>query len=90
MKYFTATILLVAAFAGAAYADGAATYAAKCKMCHGAAGEGTKMAPDPIKGKAEADVLKAINEGKGKMKAVSGVTPEQAKDVVKYLRTLKK
>ena len=69
MKYL-ATILLVVAFAGAAHADGAATYAAKCKMCHGAAGEGTKMAPESIKGKAEADTLKAINEGKGKMKAV--------------------
>jgi len=47
MKH-VATLLVVLAFASAAYADGAATYAAKCKMCHGAAGEGTKMVPEPI------------------------------------------
>jgi len=85
MKYL-ATILLVVAFAGAAHADGAATYAAKCKMCHGAAGEGTKMAPESIKGKAEADTLKAINEGKGKMKAVK---IDDAADVAKFVAGLK-
>ncbi len=85
MKYL-ATILLLAAFAGTAYADGAATYAAKCKMCHGAAGEGTKMAPAPIKGKAEADVLKAVNDGKGKMKAVK---VDDAADVAKFVAGLK-
>ena len=85
MKYL-ATILLVAAFAGAAHADGAATYAARCKMCHGAAGEGTKMAPESIKGKAEADALKAINEGKGKMKAVK---IDDAADVAKFVAGLK-
>jgi mono/diheme cytochrome c family protein len=85
MKYL-ATILLVVGFAGAAYADGAATYAAKCKMCHGAAGEGTKMAPEPIKGKAEADTLKAINDGKGKMKAVK---IDDAADVAKFVAGLK-
>ncbi len=85
MKYL-ATFLLVAAFAGTAYADGAATYAAKCKMCHGAAGEGTKMAPDAIKGKAEADVLKAIKDGKGKMKPVA---IDDAADVAKFVAGLK-
>jgi len=85
MKYL-ATILMVAAFAGAAHADGAATYAAKCKMCHGAAGEGTKMAPESIKGKAAADTLKAINEGKGKMKAVK---IDDAADVAKFVAGLK-
>ena len=85
MKYL-ATILMVAAFAGTAHADGAATYAAKCKMCHGAAGEGTKMAPESIKGKAEADTLKAINEGKGKMKAVK---IDDAAAVAKFVAGLK-
>jgi len=85
MRYL-ATVLLVAAFAGTAHADGAATYAAKCKMCHGAAGEGTKMVADPIKGKAEADVLKAINDGKGKMKPVK---IDDAADVAKFVAGLK-
>ena len=82
----TVIVLLVVAFASAAYADGAATYAAKCKVCHGAAGEGSKLAPEPIKGKAEADVLKAINEGKGKMKAVK---IDDAADVAKFVAGLK-
>jgi mono/diheme cytochrome c family protein len=81
-----AAILLLVAFATVSYADGAATYAAKCKMCHGAAGEGSKMAPDPIKGKAEGDVLKAINDGKGKMKAVK---LDDAADVAKFVAGLK-
>jgi mono/diheme cytochrome c family protein len=81
-----ATILLVLGLASVAHADGAATYASKCKMCHGAAGEGTKMAPDPIKGKPEADVLKAINEGHGKMKPVK---IDDAADVAKYVAGLK-
>jgi mono/diheme cytochrome c family protein len=85
MKHI-ATILLVVAFASAAYADGAATYAAKCKVCHGAAGEGSKMAPEPIKGKAEADVLKAINDGKGKMKPVK---IDDATEVAKFVSGLK-
>ena len=85
MKHI-ATILLVVAFASAAYADGAATYAAKCKICHGAAGEGSKMFPEPIKGKAEADVLKAINDGKGKMKPVK---IDDAADVAKFVAGLK-
>jgi len=62
------TALFAVAFATAAVAaDGAAVYAAKCKACHGAAGEGTKLAPDAIKGK---DSTKVVAEGKGKMKPV--------------------
>ena len=79
-------VLFALAFATTAYADGAATYAAKCKACHGAAGEGAKMAKEPIKGKAEADVLKAIAEGKGKMKPVK---IDDAADVAKFVAGLK-
>jgi mono/diheme cytochrome c family protein len=69
------TALAAVLFATAAYADGAATYAAKCKMCHGPAGEGTKMA-GAVKGKSAAEVKKAITHGvaaaggKKEMKAV--------------------
>lgn len=62
--------LAAVAFATVAAADGAATYAAKCKACHGAAGEGTKMAPTAIKGMKADAVAKVIAEGKGKMKPV--------------------
>jgi mono/diheme cytochrome c family protein len=64
------TALFAVAFATVAAADGAAVFKAKCAMCHGAAGEGTKMAADPIKGKDAAATKKAVTEGKGKMKAV--------------------
>lgn len=80
------TALFLAAFATSAFADGAATFKAKCAMCHGQGGEGAKMAPGAIKGKAEADVLKVINEGKGKMKAVK---IDDAADVAKFVAGLK-
>ena len=78
--------LFVLAFATTASADAAATYAAKCKMCHGAAGEGGAMAKAPIKGMAADKVLKAINEGAGKMKPVK---IDDAADVAKYVAGLK-
>jgi len=80
------TALFVLAFATSASADAAATYAAKCKMCHGAAGEGSKMAATPIKGVAEAKVLKAINEGQGKMKPVK---IDDAAAVAKFVAAMK-
>ena len=80
------TALLAVSFATVAFADGAATFKAKCAACHGAGGEGSKVAPNSIKGKAEADVLKAINEGKGKMKAVK---IDNAAEVAKYVAGLK-
>jgi mono/diheme cytochrome c family protein len=80
------TALFVLAFATAARADGAATFAAKCKMCHGADGAGGAMFKGSIKGLPEAQVLKVIKEGKGKMKAVQ---IDDAPAVAKYVSTLK-
>jgi len=80
------TALVAVAFATVALADGAATFKAKCAACHGAAGEGAKLSPAPIKGKAEADVLKAISEGKGKMKPVK---IDNAAEVAKFVAGLK-
>ena len=81
------TALFVAAFAAAAYADGAATFASKCAACHGKQGEGAKMAPNPIAGMPAADVEKAITEGKGKMKPQ---TVDNADEVAAYVASLKK
>ena len=80
------TALFLAAFATSAFADGAATFKAKCAVCHGQGGEGAKMSPAPIKGKPEADVLKAITEGKGKMKPVK---IDNAAEVAKFVAGLK-
>ncbi len=87
MKRIVAAVFAVS-LATAALADaGADTYAAKCKACHGANGDGAKMAPNPIAGMPADAVKKAITEGKGKMK------PQKVDDadaVAKYVSGLKK
>jgi mono/diheme cytochrome c family protein len=78
--------LVVLAFASVAQADGAETYSKKCAGCHGKDGGGGGMYKQPIKGMAEADVLKAIKEGKGKMKPIA---IEDGADVAKFVAGLK-
>lgn len=93
--------LLFAAVPAANAADAATIYKSKCASCHGADGKGqTKMGK---KSKAldyttaagqkwsDAAGVKAILEGKGKMKAFKGkVSPEEAAALVKYIRGFKK
>ena len=86
MKRIVAALFTVAV-ATSAYADAAATYKSKCAACHGKAGEGAKMAPNPIAGMPADDVKKAIAEGKGKMKPVK---IDDADDVAAYVAALKK
>jgi cytochrome c6 len=78
--------LAALAFASPALADGAETFAKKCAMCHGKDAGGGAVHKQPIKGLAEADVLKVIKEGKGKMKAVA---IDNAEEVAKYVAGLK-
>jgi mono/diheme cytochrome c family protein len=73
------TAALVLAFATVAQADGAATFAAKCKVCHGADGAGGAMFKGSLKGQKEP-------EGKGKMKPVK---IDDAAAVAKYVSGLK-
>jgi len=84
MRIVIAAVVL--AFASVAQADGAETYSKKCAMCHGKDGSGGGMYKQSIKGLPEADVLKAIKEGKGKMKPVA---IEDAADVAKFVAGLK-
>jgi len=83
--------ILIAVFAVAvatsAFADGAATYKAKCAACHGPDAKGAKMAPNAIAGLPTDQVKKAIAEGKGKMKPVK---IDDADDVAAYVSGLKK
>ncbi len=87
------TRIIAAAFllslAGAAHADGAAIYKAKCAMCHGADGKGGKMAPEVIAGMSADDNLKAIHEGKGKMKPVK-LSDDDAKAVAEFVASMGK
>ena len=81
--------------------DGASVYKAKCAMCHGAdlAGKPAAKAPslvsDECKKASDADLTEAIaNGGKGKKAshafANKGMSPDQVKMVVSYIREQQK
>jgi cytochrome c6 len=81
--------------------SGAATYTAKCQMCHGANGMGAtpagkSMGAIPFNSAAlikasDGDLIAATTNGKGKMPAYkSQLTAPQIAAVVVYLRTLQK
>ena len=83
-------ILAIALMPLAAYADGAATFDAKCKACHGA--DGKKLAKADltsatIQGKAEGDLVKFLTtDAKHKSKVADEAT---AKALIGYLKTIK-
>lgn len=76
-----------------ARADGAATFAAKCKMCHGADGKGNEAMKVPAfnPAKTDADLTKAINDGVApKMPAFKGkLTDAEIAELVAHIKTLK-
>jgi len=92
-----ATLVLASAFSFAD--DGAATYKAKCAMCHGPTGTpsagmakamGIKPVSDPsMKALTVAQIEAAVKNGKGKMKPVAGLTDAQVSAVAAYFKTLK-
>lgn len=98
-----AVLVLAASFAVPALAQGpgAATYKAKCAMCHGAdglaatpVGKSMKVlsfkAPEMVKA-SDAQFVTITKDGKGKMPSYKGkLTDEQITEVVKYIRTLQK
>lgn len=99
------TIVILASFslmlAGSAFADGAATYKAKCAMCHGANGVGDTpvgksmgikdLASPDIQAKSDAVLAGLVTNGINKMPGFkSSLTQAQIDEVVKYLRTFKK
>jgi cytochrome c553 len=102
-KSIRSKVVLAVVFAMAsavAFAEGGdATYAAKCKTCHGATGTpapamakmmGIKAASDPDIQKLSIDqIVAAIKDGKGKMKPIAGLTDAQIKDVATFYHGLK-
>ena len=81
--------------------DGAATYKAKCSACHGVDGAGKTAAKIPslisaeAKSLSDAELTDAIANGGKAQKPMhtfskKGVTPEQIKALVAYIRTLQK
>ncbi len=83
-------------------ANGKAVYARACQKCHGADGAGVAAIAKALKvelkplGSAEAqktsdaEMSKAIKEGKGKMAKVSALTDKDVADVIAYVRAFKK
>ena len=79
--------------------DGAATYKAKCAMCHGPTGTpsagmakmmGIKPVSDPsMQASPWPRSMATVKNGKGKMKPVAGLTDAQMKAVAAYFKTLK-
>jgi mono/diheme cytochrome c family protein len=87
---------------GAMHAQtGAATYKAKCQMCHAADGSGSTPAgkamkaipfssPDLIKA-SDAQLFASTKNGKGKMPAFGAkLSDAEIKDSIAYIRTLQK
>lgn len=100
------TITVAALLAGAglfnsqAKADVAAaeaTYKAKCAMCHGADGKGKEsmktrdLGSADVQKQTDAELTNIITNGKPpKMPAYKTMSPDQVKDMVAYIRSLKK
>ncbi len=86
----------------AAFGDGAALYAKNCASCHGKDGKGQTTMGKKSKAKdyttaegqkwTDAEGVKAILEGSGKMKGYKekGITEADAKELVAYVRKFKK
>lgn len=80
--------------------DAAATYKAKCAMCHGPDGKGSAMgvkmgARDftsaDVQGQTDTQLTAIITKGKGKMPAYDGKLKDtEIKDLVAYIRGLAK
>ena len=76
--------------------DGAALYKAKCAMCHGPDGAGKPAAKipslvsDEAKKKSDADLTKAVAETAKHPAPVKGLSADDAKTVVTFVRSLQK
>jgi mono/diheme cytochrome c family protein len=100
MLGLTGALLLGASLMGSpAKADVAAaeaTFKAKCAGCHGADGKGKEMmktrdlASADVQKQSDADLTTIITKGKGKMPAYGSLAPDQVKDIVAFIRSLKK
>lgn len=105
-KMLLTTLALAATTAALSAADAAANWDKNCKKCHGDDGTGQTPMGKKIGLKdftdakvqaafTDADLTKAIKEGvkdgdKTRMKAVEGLSDEEMKALVAYVRTLKK
>jgi mono/diheme cytochrome c family protein len=91
-----AGVCLLSAPAKADVAAAEATFKAKCVGCHGADGKGKEamktrdLASADVQKMSDADLGGIITNGKGKMPPYKTMTPDQVKDMVAFVRSLKK
>ena len=100
-------ILVLVSWASSLWAAGDAkagksVYDAKCKVCHGATGEGNPalaktlkvefkpLASKETQAKTDAEIEKQITKGGGKMKPVTALSAKQVADVIAFVRSLAK
>jgi len=77
-------------------------YDKRCSSCHGADGKGNpamvkamgekglNLTTKEVAGMKDDEVSKVILEGRGKMPATKGMTKDESKQVIDYVRTLQK
>lgn len=92
------TFSLMAADAAA----GQKVYTAKCRTCHGPAGQGNPAMAKVLKAeirdlgsaevqhKSDDELKKESRDGTGRMKPTAGLTGADLENVIAYIRTLKK
>jgi len=92
-----AGVCLLSAPAKADVAAAEATFKTKCAGCHGADGKGKDamktrdLASADVQKMSDAELSAIISNGKPpKMPAYKTMTPDQVKDMVAYIRSLKK
>ncbi|UCF37598.1 MAG: cytochrome c [Acidobacteriota bacterium] len=94
-------LLSVLLFAAGDAEQGKAAFMKRCKMCHGADGQGNPamarmlkvefkpMDSDYVQKKPDSEIKEIVTSGKGKMVAVRGVSGDELENIIAYIRTLK-
>lgn len=83
-------------------AAGKTVFDKRCKMCHGANGEGNQgmakalgttiqdLGSPEVQKMSDADIKMIVTKGKGKMKPVAGLSDADIDNVIAHIRTFKK
>lgn len=91
MKKLAVVVIFSLILTPALFAD-AATYKAKCQMCHGADGKKQAKADltsDSIKKKADADLVKFLGTDAKHNFTKKGLSDDQLKSVVTFIKAMK-